>query len=279
MSGMQVRKAAFEGSFYPRGKAKVEFMIEKLMGMAKVNIDVADAVAYVAPHAGYQYSGRTAAHTFTAMRMNRNYGAIDDVIVVGPNHTGVGTAVSVSLIDWETPLGTAETDTEFAKAICEASHIAEQDETAHYGEHSIEVQLPFLLHEHIARRYAFVCMGDQSIEACMDLAGAIGKAVDSTGRNALVLASSDFNHYESADMGKRKDTELFGILHDLDYQTFNRRVYEIQDSACGYGPITVAAMYAKGRGASQGILLNYSNSGDVTQEFDEVVDYASFAFV
>ncbi len=279
MSSMQARKAAFEGSFYPRGKAKLEFTIESLMRMAKVNVDVADAAAYVAPHAGYQYSGRTAAHTFMAMGMNRNRGAIDDVIVIGPNHTGVGNPVSVSLIDWETPLGTAETDTELASAICSGSSIAGQDETAHYGEHSIEVQLPFLIHERIARRYVFICMGDQSIEACMDLAGAIGKAVKSTGRNALVLASSDFNHYEPADVGKRKDEELFGILHGLDYQAFNRRVYEIQDSACGYGPITVAAMYAKGKGASEGILLSYSNSGDMTQEFGEVVDYASFAFV
>ncbi len=275
---MQARKAAFEGSFYPRGKAKVEFTLERLMDMAKVNVDVTEAIAYVAPHAGYQYSGRTAAHTFAAMKLNKNHGAIDDVIAIGPNHTSIGSPMSVSMIDWETSVGTAETDTELAGAVCKESKFAEQDETAHYGEHSVEVQVPFLLHEGIAKRYVFICMGDQSIEACMDLAVAIGRAAAATKRMVAVLASSDFNHYEPAETGKRKDSELFALLQSLDYVAFNRRVHEIQDSTCGYGPVTVAAMYAVGKGARQGILLHSSNSGEVTGETGSVVDYASFAF-
>lgn len=276
---MDTRMCAFAGSFYPKGRSDLEGMIDEYVAAARIKEDVSSAMAYVAPHAGYVYSGKTAAHTYKAIKQNKDLAAVDTIIIIGPNHTGIGTAVSVSDIDWETPLGTIRSDTGLAEALCGESDVAVIDETAHAQEHSIEVQLPFLQRLGIGKRCVFVCMGSQEMDTCTDLGNSILDAAKGLKRKVIVVASSDFNHYEQAKIGEKKDMELLKLLGDLDYARFNPRVNEIGDTACGYGPITVAAMCAKETGARRGVLLDYSNSGHETQDFDEVVDYASLAFL
>lgn len=276
---MSGRRCAFAGSFYPNARKELEGMIDSYFKSARLDLDVSRARAYVAPHAGYIYSGKTAAHTYKAMDQNKDVRKLDTVIMLGPNHTGIGTAVSVSALDWETPLGTAASDTELAQAVCDSSDIAEIDESAHMGEHSLEVQLPFLQRLGIGKRFVFICMGSQDLDTCTDIGNAVLDGARSLKRNVVVLASSDFNHYEPATIGERKDRGLFRLLEGLDYERFNPKVDELHDTACGYGPITVAAMFARESGARKGELLDYSNSGRETGDYDEVVDYASFAFL
>jgi hypothetical protein len=277
---MDSRKSAFNGSFYPNSKTELEGLIKKYISSANVNAkEVENAFSYVAPHAGYIYSGKTAAYTYKAVSLNKRLQSIDTIVIMGPNHTGIGTEISVSSKDWETILGKVETDKELAKEICSNSEIAVIDETAHRMEHSIEVQLPFLQYLKINKRFVFICMGAQNLDVCENLSNAILKATGKLGRNCLVVASSDFNHYESAKIGEEKDRKLFKELERLAYENFNMLVHEINDSACGYGAITVAAMFAKSNKAKKGVLLDYSNSGNETGDFQSVVDYASLAFI
>ncbi len=276
---MHIRESAFAGSFYPGNRVDIEAMLRKLFGQIKIPGKRASfSAAYIVPHAGYVYSGKTAAYAYRILASNPKLAEVESIILIGPNHTGIGTPVSVSEADWETPIGTSSTDIELVRAICGASRIAVPDESAHSGEHSIEVQLPFLQYLGIDKRFVFVCMGDQSPEACTDLSDSITKAAESLNRHCVVIATSDFNHYESRDVGRAKDKKLFDCIEKLDYKLFNSVVARAGDSACGYGPITVAMAHAARNGASAGVLLDRSDSGEVTKEYGSVVNYASFAF-
>ncbi len=277
---MVTRKSAFAGSFYPKGPSELKKLIKEYLDSATVDAKKVDgALAYVAPHAGYVYSGKTAAHTYKALSLNANLDEISTIIIIGPNHTGIGAEISVSGQGWETVFGVVKTDEELAVLICKNSGIAIIDESAHSGEHSIEVQLPFIQYLNVEKRFVFICMGSQSLESCKNLSKAVVDSAKELKRDCVVVASSDFNHYESAKVGEGKDRRLFRELETLAYENFNRLVSEIDDSACGYGPITVAAMFAKANKAKRGLLLDYSNSGYETGDFGSVVDYASFAFI
>ena len=276
---MPLRRSVVAGEFYSSSAKELDAFISGAIDEAMIPEGMEKGCAYVSPHAGYEYSGKTAAYTYKALSMNAHIKDIDSIVLVGPNHTGIGTQVSVSAADWETPLGIVRNDLELSKAIVESSSNAEFDESAHGEEHSIEVQLPFLQHLGIDKKAAFICMGYQDLETSDDLASAIVNAADKLGRNVVVIASSDFNHYEPVKAGEKKDRALFGKIESLDYAAFNRLVEGIGSSACGYGPITVAMEYAIKRGCKRGVLLDYSNSGLATGDFSSVVDYASFAMV
>ncbi len=181
--------------------------------------------------------------------------------------------------DWETPLGIARNDMKLSSLIVENSGIATFDNTAHMREHSVEVQLPFLQHISNTMAYVFICMGEQDLETSRDLANAIEAAARFSSREVIVVASSDFNHYEDAEVGREKDYKLIERLEALDYEGFNRLIGELDSSVCGYGPITVAAKYAKDNGAKEGRLLSFSNSGFSTGDMSSVVDYASLLFM
>ena len=276
---MPLRRSVVAGEFYSSSAKELDAFISGAIDEAMIPEGMEKGCAYVSPHAGYEYSGKTAAYTYKALSMNAHIKDIDSIVLVGPNHTGIGTQVSVSAADWETPLGIVRNDLELSKAIVESSSNAEFDESAHGEEHSIEVQLPFLQHLGIDKKAAFICMGYQDLETSDDLASAIVNAADKLGRNVVVMASSDFNHYEPVKAGEKKDRALFGKIESLDYAAFNRLVEGIGSSACGYGPITVAMEYAIKRGCKRGVLLDYSNSGLATGDFSSVVDYASFAMI
>ncbi len=276
---MPLRRSVVAGEFYSSSAKELDAFISGAIDEAMIPEGMEKGCAYVSPHAGYEYSGKTAAYTYKALSMNAHIKDIDSIVLVGPNHTGIGTQVSVSAADWETPLGIVRNDLELSRAIVESSSNAEFDESAHGGEHSIEVQLPFLQRLGIDKKAAFICMGYQDLETSDDLASAIVNAADKLGRNVVVIASSDFNHYEPVKAGEKKDRALFGKIESLDYAAFNRLVEGIGSSACGYGPITVAMEYAIKRGCKRGVLLDYSNSGLATGDFSSVVDYASFAMV
>ena len=241
-----MRNEAVAGSFYPAAPSKLRSMIASMLDRAVADDDAARAV--------------------------------DTFIVVGPNHTGYGMPISVSADDWKTPLGVVKNDTELSSMLAEHDGIS-IDETAHALEHSVEVQLPFLQSVVSRPRCVFVCMGDQSIASSELLAGAIIDASNKLSRKVLVIASSDFNHYESAEVARAKDMPAIEALLGLDYRSFNKILREKDDTACGYGPITVAALFSISYGAKGAKLLKYSNSGEATGDYRSVVAYSSIMFL
>ncbi len=230
--------------------------------------------AVVAPHAGYMYSGMTASHTYLSLYED---GKPDHIVMLGPNHTGMGGRVAVCNEDWETPLGRAKYDSGLGSAIIQENEFAKTDCVAHSSEHSLEVQLPFL-------QYIFgsdvsfvpICLTDQSFRVCESLGKTLAKLAEED--DILVLASSDFTHFESAQNANMKDNQAMEYLEFLDAQGFLSFVQGHRLSICGAGPIAAAAVFAKERGATQFNLLKYTNSGDITGDDKSVVAYVSATF-
>lgn len=271
-----IRRPAVAGTFYPADPKELEELIQRQMLKTETG-SFSECKAFVAPHAGYQYSGKVAAHTYAALQQAHAKKKFDTIIVIGPNHTGYGRPIAISMDDWQTPFGIVKNDRELSQAIADMPDMY-ADEIAHAFEHSVEVQLPFVQKTIGEINCVFVCMGDQSYEASVAVSQAIMAACKKLGRNAVVLASSDFNHYESAVVAKKKDAPAIDAALKLDPEMFHELIRKNNDSACGYGPITVAAMIARRNGAKSGMLLKYATSGDVTNDYDSVVAYASIVF-
>ncbi|PIZ91412.1 AmmeMemoRadiSam system protein B [Candidatus Micrarchaeota archaeon CG_4_10_14_0_2_um_filter_55_9] len=254
------RQPVFAGSFYPASKQLCERMLESFKPKPEP-----EACAVVSPHAGWVYSGRT------AMRAVERLKGKGTVVVVSPNHTGIGEAVSVSKQDWVTPLGEIKCDAEAAQKIVDEGFAF--DEAAHGQEHSIEVQLPFIQKLFPEARLVAVTMADQSLE----IAGKLGEALAKL--DVAVIASSDFTHYEPAKQAKQKDDAVLAALEGLDVKEFYDALKENECSACGYGPIAAAATFAKKRGAKKARVIDYSNSGQRTRDESSVVDYYAIEFI
>jgi len=270
--------AQVAGSFYPGTKAALTREIEQCFTHrlgpgrlpALVQVGERRLVGLVCPHAGYMYSGPVAARSYFELA---NDGKPTTIVIIGPNHTGEGSGVSMmSEGVWETPLGQVEVDHETADAISKASGIIDLDDRAHLHEHSIEVQLPFLQFV-LQSRFEFVpiCMMMQDQETSFEVGNAVGNALK--GRDAVIIASSDMTHYESADSAKRKDRLAIDAILALDDAKLQETVESHRISMCGHGP--VASMIAASRilNGKTARLLGYSTSGDITGDNSADVGY------
>ena len=152
------------------------------------------------------------------------------------------------------------------------------DEIAHQYEHSIEVQIPFLQYRFKDFKIVPICMGLQDEETTKEVGINLANAL--RGReDVVVLASSDFTHYESDKEAREKDSSVIEAIIELDTSKFYSRIYERHMSVCGYGPIAVTMETIKALGADKGKLLKYATSGDVTGDRSNVVGYAGIVMV
>jgi MEMO1 family protein len=219
----------------------------------------------VSPHAGYVY--------YETSSMN-----FDRIVMIGPNHYGIGTGLAtVRNGIWETPLGEVEVDSEMASQIAENSGILDFDELAHSRDHCLEVQLPFLQY---IKKNQFKIVPIIMIMQDKVTASEIGESIASSTRNlnTLLIASSDFTHYEPNGEAHRKDDELIKAILSLDISNFYTTFERLNVSACGYGAIASIMTAAKALGATKGELLRYATSGDVMGDTNNVVGYASIIF-
>ncbi|MFQ6126521.1 MAG: AmmeMemoRadiSam system protein B [Candidatus Heimdallarchaeota archaeon] len=241
--------------------------------------------AVVSPHAGYIYSGPVAAFTFSEIFKD---GEPEVFVVLGPNHHLTGETIAVwSRGSWKTPLGEVMIDERVADAIINQSRYAEADEHAHQHEHSIEVQLPFLQFLFPHAKIVPISMKAGSLtkhqveetwKRSTEVGRAVAGALDKIGIDGMVIASSDFTHFESARSAQSKDHEAIEKILALDDEGFVQTVYNRNASICGYAPIVASIVFAKEKGAKSGKLLKYATSGDVTGDFGHVVAYSSIIF-
>jgi len=277
-----LRPPAVAGAFYPGEKESLTQAIKqsfaKGVGLTFDKSNKKDIFSAVAPHAGYVYSGPVASFTFGSIATAFTKPPL--FVILGPNHTGYGSPVSMSTKDWATPLGVVKNNKGFAELVKKHSKFAGFDDAAHEQEHSIEVQLPFLQFVYGSNELEFVpvCMMAQDHAAAEDLAKAIHEAEKESGREVFVLASSDFTHFESEKSASEKDHLALKALEELDVAGFERVKLDKRASICGYGPIMVAAEYAKLKGAKKARVLKYATSGEVTGDYSNVVAYCSIIF-
>ncbi len=276
---MSVRRPYVAGSFYPRDPQRLRRDIEDSFlhklgpGRLPVQGDKPRTItAIVCPHAGYIYSGPGAAHSYLAISEEK---APDTAVILCPNHTGLGSAVSLMGEGaWETPLGQVKIDSDLSKDIFKASDMIDMDESAHKYEHSIEVQLPFLQYLYgLSISIVPICMGFQDLETSRNVGEAIAKAAQ--GRNIIVIASTDMTHQEPYESASRKDHLVLAALANLDEVGVQEIVRMHHMTMCGYGPVSAAIVASKKLGAKRGEILSYHTSGDITGDRGAVVGYAS----
>ena len=233
-------------------------------------------VAVVSPHAGYTYSGPVAAHSYLHVSSLRDP---DLIVVVSPNHYGIGTGVSTFQGgEWETPLGRMRVDPIASKQLVELSGVAAFDPDSQRLEHSLEVQLPFLQKIYgSAVSFLPVSLLFQDFETASAVAKALVEIV--RGRKTVLVASSDLTHYEPADAAKKKDSALLRQVEKMDTEGFYSTLDRLQVTACGFGAIATVMEAARQLGLAKGELLMYASSGDVTGENLQVVGYGALRFV
>ena len=275
-----LRHPVVAGSFYEGNaealRAQVESCFLSPFGPRKLpvvnSLGKREILGLVCPHAGYMYSGAVAANAFFSLATD---GKPDTVVILGPNHTGLGNPLSaMNKGAWRTPLGDVQIDEEVAKAISKETGILDFDEIAHRHEHSIEVQLPFLQYLYGSNfRFVPICFLMQDLQSAQEIGRALAEVL--ANRNAVVIASSDFTHYESQANVNRKDLAALKALEALDEKQFYNVIESENVSACGYAPIGALITYAKGLGATKAEVLRHQTSGDITGDKSSVVGYAA----
>ncbi len=227
----------------------------------------------VVPHAGYIYSGAIATHSYNFLAKN---GFAENFIILGPNHTGMGSGVSVMTSGiWETPLGEVPINQDIAKQLTKG--IIDDDEISHAHEHSIEVQLPFLQYIAKNKKICFVpiCMGMQDYATSKEIGEMIAEVVKNIKEKTVIIASTDFSHagfnYSSMppegirvdDYAKKQDKLAINKILDMDPEGLIKTVHENNITMCGYGPVGAMLTACSLLGATHAELLKYGTSYEV----------------
>jgi AmmeMemoRadiSam system protein B/AmmeMemoRadiSam system protein A len=260
------RQPVVAGQFYPASASQLRTMIEKMVDEAAEKEDV---IGLVSPHAGYVYSGPVAGAVISRVKFK------DTFIILGPNHTGRGKPLSIMTQGkWQTPLGDVETDSELAKRLLGLSRHLEEDTAAQQFEHSIEVQLPFLQYFKPDIKIVPVTLSFADIETYQEIGKEIAQAISDTGREAVLMASSDMTHYEPHDATSKKDRRAIDAILHLDENELFRRVKEHNITMCGVAPVASLIVAARELGATSAQLVRYQTSGDTSGDYSAVVGYA-----
>ncbi|MFW6119756.1 MAG: AmmeMemoRadiSam system protein B [Petrotogales bacterium] len=271
------RSAVFAGKFYAGSKneliSQIESCFKSEIGPGKLpdrdEIDeLRRSLGLISPHAGYMFSGPVAAHGFLSLC---SYGKPKRVVMLGPNHSGYGSELSVwPEGEWNTPLGDIKVDEELADELIEGSGATlSGDTTAHLYEHCLEVQLPFL-------QYCFgndftivpIVMTSQSKVAVERIVKALSSVVKEPG--TLIIASSDLNHYEDHETTIKKGKLLIEEIKNRNVDGLYATSKKNRITACGLGPIAVViSLYGEIE------VLKHTTSAEASGDSFHTVGYLS----
>jgi AmmeMemoRadiSam system protein B/AmmeMemoRadiSam system protein A len=284
-----IRKAQYAGSWYEADGARLSRQLDELLNAAAADstadfpAEGAALLAIVSPHAGYVFSGKTAAYGYHAGRASKP----GRVFVLGPSHhMGFHGAALPNAAAFATPLGDLKVDQEVISELAHYSLFQTLPEV-HRVEHSLELQLPFISQAFGREtRIVPIVVGVLDDEPEVRLLAEILKGY--VGRNDIVVVSSDFTHYgprydykpfteNARENISRLDHAAFAALKALDLEGFIRFVQETGDTICGFYPLSVlVAMLPRG---TQAQLLKYATSQDsFLEDQDNSVSYLAVAF-
>lgn len=279
----------FAGSFYPSDKEELEEEVKEMLSLKKENVKMG-----IVPHAGWMFSGRLAGDVIGRILEKKNF------IIFGVNHSGIGGKISFSMKDFQTPLGIVKNnqaltnkiikklDGEFQKSsdfrlVSNRRLIFEINVEAHENEHSIEVQLPFLQQSQKKFEIVPILLKNLDYEDCKKIAKAISEIIDDV---VFVLISSDFTHYgKSYGFTPFKDKvrkNLYYLDNEIIINILNKnskKVFELgeKSTVCGVYGLTIATEISKIK-EYKGKLVEYYTSGDVVDNWDNVVGYGGIGF-
>jgi AmmeMemoRadiSam system protein B len=257
-----IRSPAVAGRFYPADARELAREVGRFLGTPAG----APARGAVVPHAGYVYSGKVAGATFRRLEVPQR------VVIMGPNHTGRGVPISVMRAGtFVIPGADVPIDTELADAILAGVPGARADMRAHEREHSLEVELPFLVALRPDVRIVPIVLGGIDGVQAAAVGASLARILPD---DVLVIASSDMSHYIPHDDAVARDRLAIDRLLTVDAIG----LYDICERAditmCGVLPATALLAYARARGSVAAELVKYATSGEAFGAYDSVVGYA-----
>ncbi|MBI2341048.1 MAG: AmmeMemoRadiSam system protein B [Deltaproteobacteria bacterium] len=261
-----IRLPAVAGQFYSANPAQLKKDLASMISEASQKIR---AKGIIVPHAGYMYSGKVAGQVYSKVEIP------DQLIILSPNHTGVGVPFSImNRGAWRLPMGDAKIDEDLADKLMKEFDSLEIDAMAHAREHSLEVQIPFV--QYLKKDFAFVpvTIGHVPYPLCKEFGEAIARIVAKEKDTILIIASSDMNHYEEHNRTLEKDQWAIDEILKKDPKGLYETVHDKDISMCGIIPTTVMLIACNQLGTKKAELVDHKTSGDVSGDYSGVVGYA-----
>lgn len=268
MKNPDIRKPAVAGQFYPSSPIELK---KQIQGFIKEKAEKTNAIACLLPHAGYIYSGKVAAETVSNINLK------EKIILLGPNHTGLGGEFSIiSKGIWQTPLGDIKINGELAQGLLKHCDILEENSAAHQYEHSLEVELPILQYFKNDFEIVPITIFSDDLNKLKKLGVAIASAITrlNAKSSTLLVASSDMTHYEPQAQAQKKDQTAIEAILKLDEDELIKKIRDLKITMCGYAPVIAMLAASKILGAKTAKLVKYQTSGDITGDYESVVGYA-----
>lgn len=255
-----IRPQVFAGSFYPEDEQELKEIISKYLRKAKPPVVKGEIKALISPHAGFIYSGPTAAYGYKLIK-NKKY---KNVILLGPSHKMMFQNIALSnFAFWKTPLG---------NILCSPLYKELNDKydfqllnEVHAFEHSLEVQLPFL--QTVLKDFKITPLVTGRVGNHKEIAEQIKEYIDD---KTLIIVSSDLSHYLPYKQANTTDKKTIKQILELDIEID-------REQACGADGIIILIELAKLCNWKVK-LLDYRNSGDTAADKNQVVGYTSIVF-
>lgn len=258
------------GLFYVGFDTGLRRDVEKYLKDYAQQTEMVQARGIVVPHAGYEYSGSVAGGVYGSIAAPKRG------IIIGPNHSGFGYPISIEEAgSWKTPLGEVAIDDDLAQSLLGKSSNIQISYDAHRLEHSVEVQLPFLqvITNGDFRFVPMAMKGLTDVAIYKEVGTAIAEAIQETGEDILIIASSDFTHYEPLAVAQKLDEMAIAKIKQMDPVGLLQTVFNNDITMCGPGPVATMLYAAKALGATKGELVKYSTSAEFSMDSASVVGY------
>lgn len=260
------RSPVVAGQFYPGTKAQWEPLVRRYLGEQGTR---ESAILVMLPHAGYVYSGAIAGETLAGVSMP------ETVLLLGPNHTGLGSPLSLWPSGrWLLPGAHLDVDESLARMILSTVSAIQADQHAHLREHSLEVILPFVWAIHPGARIVPLAVAEQRPEVLMAASSGLAEVLKQWPKPVLIIVSSDMSHFLPADEAKSRDSLALQAILDRSPDNLLATVRARNISMCGVLPMTMGLAVANILGAKTARLVRYGSSGDESGDYSQVVGYA-----
>lgn len=258
-----VRRSHIAGSWYPGSQKDLKRTVDRYLANVRQPHLPGELLGLITPHAGYTYSGQTAAHAYRQLDGME----IDTVVLLGPSHRAPVRDSAINEEDaYETPLGQVPLDHDFVDDLAERLPLqrVRQD-----SEHSLEIQLPFLQRQLSTFRLVPIIIGTGDPKVAAILGAALAETIrdrSTNGARHLLIASSDLHHIDDYDEVVRRDKVVVDAVAAYDTRALAHLFADWHCSVCGRMPILAVLHAARALGAGSVRVLDHTTSGDVTGE-------------
>ncbi len=260
-----VREPVVSGQFYPNRVQDLRKIIEDYKPKVSSKIS---AKGIILPHAGYIYSGRVAVTAVSKVLAKKR------VIILGPNHTGIGASFGLwPKGAWQIPFGEIKIDEDLAQNILSKGGHIQEDYDSHLGEHSIEVELPILNYFFGEFKFVPIACERASLNTYREVASQVFEAVKDIKNEVLFVASTDLTHYEPDPSARKKDRSAIEAIINLDEKELLEKITKQNITMCGVAPVAILLSCLKKLGATKSCVELYQTSADASGDYSAVVGY------